>query len=101
MYRLRSCVYLSRGLQTRAMKYSQRPPFALLLAAHGERRANADNAGVARLAGNLAAAGVAKEVGFGFIKGSPSVDEAIRALSSRHVVVYPLFLADGYFTRVG
>ena len=75
-------------------------PFALILAAHGERRANADNAGVARLAGNLAAAGVAKEVGFGFIKGSPSIDEAIRALSSRHVVVYPLFLADGYFTRV-
>jgi sirohydrochlorin cobaltochelatase len=75
-------------------------PFALMLAAHGERRANADNAGVARLAGNLAAAGVAKEVGFGFIKGTPSVDQAIRALSSRHVIVYPLFLADGYFTHV-
>ena len=71
-----------------------------MLAAHGERRANAVNAGVARLAGNLAAAGVAKEVGFGFIKGSPSVDEAIRALSSCHVIVYPLFLAHGYFTRV-
>jgi sirohydrochlorin cobaltochelatase len=71
-----------------------------MLAAHGERRASADNAGVARLAENLAAAGVAEEVGFGFIKGTPSVDEAIRALSSCHVVVYPLFLADGYFTRV-
>ncbi len=71
-----------------------------MLVAHGERRANADNDGVARLAGNLAAAGVAKEVGFGFIKGSPSVDEAIRALSTRHIIVYPLFLADGYFTRV-
>jgi len=79
---------------------ARRRPFALLLAAHGERRADADNAGVARLAGRLVAADVAPEVGFGFIKGSPSVDEAIRALSSRDILVYPLFLADGYFTRV-
>lgn len=75
-------------------------PFALLLTAHGERRANADNHGVARLAGRLAAAAVSAEVGFGFIKGAPSIDEAIRALASCHIVVYPLFLADGYFTRV-
>jgi len=42
--------------------------FALLLAAHGERRANADNAGVEGLAGNLAAAGVAAKVGFGLAR---------------------------------
>jgi sirohydrochlorin ferrochelatase len=87
-------------LQTRATKYSERPPFALLLAAHGERREDTENASVARLAGNLAAAGVATEVGFGFIKGTPALDEAIRALSLPHIIVYPLFLADGYFTRV-
>src|SRR6267154_2459087 len=74
--------------------------FGLLLAAHGERRMDADNAGVARLARSLADKGVAVEIGFGFIKGSPPVDEAIGALSSRDVVVYPLFLSDGYFTRV-
>lgn len=73
-------------------------PFALLLAAHGERHADAANAGVARLARNLA--GVAAEVGFGFIKGSPAVDEAIQALSLRDILVYPLFLSDGYFTRI-
>jgi sirohydrochlorin ferrochelatase len=77
-----------------------RRPFGLLLAAHGERRADADNAGMVRLARSLADKGVATEIGFGFIKGSPTVDEAITALISRDVVVYPLFLSDGYFTRV-
>jgi sirohydrochlorin cobaltochelatase len=77
-----------------------RRPFGLLLAAHGERRIYADNAGVAQLARSLADKGVAAEIGFGFIKGSPTVDEAIAALLSRDVVVYPLFLSDGYFTRV-
>ena len=77
-----------------------RRSFGLLLAAHGERRTDADNAGVVRLAKSLADKGVAAEIGFGFLKGSPPVDEAIGALLSRDVVVYPLFLSDGYFTRV-
>ena len=75
-------------------------PFGLLLAAHGERRTDADNVGVSRLARSLADKGLAAEVGFGFIEGSPSVDDAIAALLSRDVDVYPLFLSDGYFTRV-
>ena len=79
---------------------SGRHSFGLLLAAHGERRTDADNAGVVRLARSLANKGVAAEIGFGFIKGSPSVEEAIGALLSRDIVVYPLFLSDGYFTRV-
>jgi sirohydrochlorin cobaltochelatase len=74
--------------------------FGLLLAAHGERRADADNAGVAWLARRLTAEGVAAEVAVGFIKGTPSVGDAIRALTPRDVIVYPLFLADGYFTRI-
>src|SRR5262249_53732054 len=77
-----------------------RSQFGLVLAAHGERRPDADNGAVVRLARNLADKGVAAEVGFGFIKGAPSVDKAIGTLSSRDVVVYPLFLSDGYFTRV-
>jgi len=79
---------------------SGRRSFGLLLASHGERRTDADNAGVVRLARSLADKGVAAEIGFGFIKGSPPVDEAIWALLSRDIVVYPLFLSDGYFTRV-
>jgi sirohydrochlorin cobaltochelatase len=77
-----------------------RPAFGLLLAAHGERRTDATNASVARLAASLAREGVAAEIGIGFIKGTPTVDEAINALSARHIVVYPMFLSDGYFTRV-
>jgi sirohydrochlorin ferrochelatase len=77
-----------------------RRPFGLLLAAHGERRTDADNVGMARLARSLADKGVAAEIGFGFIKGSPSVDDAIGTLLSSDIVVYPLFLSDGYFTRV-
>jgi sirohydrochlorin cobaltochelatase len=77
-----------------------RRPFGLLLAAHGERRTDADNAGVMRLARSLSDKGLAAEIGFGFIKGSPPVDEAIGTLLSRNIVVYPLFLSDGYFTRV-
>ena len=79
---------------------SPRRPFGLLLAAHGERHADADNAGVAWLARRLTTEGVAAEVVAGFIKGTPSVGEAIRALTPRDVIVYPLFLANGYFTRV-
>ena len=77
-----------------------RCPFGLLLAAHGERRTDADNAAVARLARSLADKGVAAEIGFGFTKGSPTVDDAIGTLLSSDIVVYPLFLSDGYFTRV-
>jgi sirohydrochlorin ferrochelatase len=75
------------------------PPFGLLLVAHGERRDGAGNEGVARLALDLARRGVAAEVGVGFIKGTPSVAETLSGFAMDDVVVYPLFLADGYFTR--
>jgi sirohydrochlorin ferrochelatase len=75
-------------------------PFAVLLAAHGERRDGAGNEGVARLAGDLAARDLAAEIGVGFIKGVPGIAETLRAFASRDVLVYPLFLADGYFNRV-
>jgi hypothetical protein len=57
--------------------------FGLLLAAHGERRAEADNHGIAHLAKRLADRGVADEVGFGFIKGEPSIGDAVARISSR------------------
>lgn len=80
---------------------SELPPrFALLIAAHGERRDGAGNDGVAALAADLARRGVADEVSVGFIKGVPAIDEAVRAFAAAEVLVYPLFLADGYFNRV-
>jgi sirohydrochlorin cobaltochelatase len=55
---------------------------------------------VARLAAAVAARHVVDEVGIGFLKGAPAIGETMRAFSARRIVVYPLFLADGYFTRV-
>jgi sirohydrochlorin cobaltochelatase len=74
--------------------------FALLLAAHGERRDGAGNESVAALAADLMRRNVAREVGIGFIKGVPSIAETLRAIASPTVLVYPLFLSDGYFNRV-
>lgn len=73
--------------------------FALLLAAHGERRDGADNEGALQLAATLAARETAAAVAVGFLKGSPSIAEAVQRLSGYDLLVYPLFLADGYFTR--
>jgi sirohydrochlorin cobaltochelatase len=72
----------------------------LLIAAHGERRVGAVNEGVARLAADLMRRNLAEEIGIGFIKGMPRIDEALRAFASGSVLVYPLFLSDGYFNRV-
>ena len=74
-------------------------PVALLLAAHGERSSGAANAGVAQLAATLHGRAVAPEVAIGFIKGEPTITESVRALHADEIVVYPLFLSDGYFTR--
>jgi sirohydrochlorin ferrochelatase len=79
------------------------PEFSLLLAAHGERgEAGGEegaNASVFRLADELRARGVAAEVRCGFIKGQPTVGDALTPFAAPEIVVYPLFLADGYFTR--
>lgn len=39
------------------------------------------------------------EVSYGLIKGTPSIGAALGCLQARDVLVYPLFLADGYFAR--
>ncbi|MEZ5785619.1 MAG: CbiX/SirB N-terminal domain-containing protein [Xanthobacteraceae bacterium] len=73
--------------------------FALLLAAHGERRPGAANDGALQLAAALAERAAASAVAVGFLKGSPSIAESVQRLSSYDLLVYPLFLSDGYFTR--
>ena len=72
---------------------------ALLLVAHGERSSGAANAGVVQLAATLRGRAVAPEVAIGFIKGEPTITESVHALRADEIVVYPLFLSDGYFTR--
>jgi sirohydrochlorin ferrochelatase len=73
---------------------------ALLLAAHGERRAGSANDGLSRLAARLRARRLAGATGFGLVKGAPSIGEAVRACDAGELIVYPLFLSDGYFARV-
>lgn len=70
---------------------------ALLLAAHGE--SGGDNARTWRLAEALSRRPDFPQVGVGFIKGTPSIGEAMRELAPQTVLVYPLFAAQGYFTR--
>ena len=72
----------------------------VLLAAHGERGGGADNASVERLAAALSVRNVAAEVGFGFIKGTPTISQAVRAFTAPRLIVYPMFFSDGYFTGV-
>jgi sirohydrochlorin cobaltochelatase len=74
--------------------------FGLLLAAHGERGATAENSGMVKLAAFLRKRAIASQVAYGFIKGSPTIAEAMRTFGPNEVVVYPLFMSDGYFTRV-
>ncbi|BAM92779.1 conserved hypothetical protein [Bradyrhizobium oligotrophicum S58] len=72
---------------------------ALLLAAHGERREGAGNDGVWRIAQALSARGLVSEVGVGFISGEPGIEAALRRLTAHRVIVYPLFVSSGYFSR--
>jgi sirohydrochlorin ferrochelatase len=74
-------------------------PSALVIAAHGERGSRAANAALARLAADLGARSIAHEVSYGLIKGSPSIDAVVARLAAPQVLVYPLFLAHGYFAR--
>ena len=75
---------------------------ALLIAAHGERGgegAGANNQAPFRIARGLSARGLTSEVAVGFIRGEPSIKDALGTLTAPNIIVYPLFVANGYFTR--
>ncbi|GIK80406.1 MAG: hypothetical protein KJZ73_06705 [Pseudorhodoplanes sp.] len=74
--------------------------FSLLVAAHGERIAHAYNDNVKRLAANLAARATFSELRFGFLSGEPEMEDALLAFRSPSVLVYPLFMSDGYFAQI-
>lgn len=72
---------------------------ALLLAAHGERRPDAGNEGVLRIAQGVSDRGLVSEVAVGFINGVPAIKDALDTIAARRIIVYPLFASSGYFTR--
>lgn len=51
-----------------------------------------------RLAIALRSRGLADEIAYGFLKGTPDISQAMKALAAPSIVVYPLFFSDGYFT---
>ncbi len=72
---------------------------SLLLAAHGERMPGAQNQSVFRIARALAERDLVSEISVGFIKGVPTIRDALHALTAPRLIVYPLFASSGYFTR--
>ena len=76
-------------------------PFGLLVAAHGGRHLDRHSNGkIIQLAQNASARLGGVPVGVGYINGAPPIDAAIAALGMAHVIVYPLFMADGHFLRI-
>jgi sirohydrochlorin ferrochelatase len=72
---------------------------AVLVAAHGERTPGAQNENARRVTQALSDRGIVAEVRVGFISGKPSIAEALAALTSPRIMVYPLFASSGYFSR--
>ncbi|MCC6888720.1 MAG: hypothetical protein IT536_09315 [Hyphomicrobiales bacterium] len=76
------------------------PAFGLLLAAHGSRGKAASNSNFEALADALRRRNIAAGLQVGYLKGEPSIAAAVRRLTPRDILVYPLLLSDGYFARV-
>jgi sirohydrochlorin ferrochelatase len=75
---------------------------AVVLAAHGDRGAGHTNAALLRHRAALQASGRFALVAAGVLKGDPSLELALAeaaASGASRVVVYPFFMADGYFVK--
>jgi sirohydrochlorin ferrochelatase len=72
----------------------------LLLLAHGERLDGQTNEAVNLVISTLRERRVAAKLGVGFLGASPSIEEAVQRLTAPRLLVYPLFMADGYFLRI-
>ncbi len=72
----------------------------LLLLAHGERLDGQANEAVNLMVSTLRERKAAAEVGVGFLGASPSIEETVQRLTAQRLLVYPLFMAEGYFLRI-
>jgi sirohydrochlorin cobaltochelatase len=75
------------------------PTQGLLLVGHGSHYSAESSAPVYRHAARIRGSGVFHEVREAFWKEEPSLRDALALMESDEVVVVPLFLAEGYFTR--
>jgi sirohydrochlorin cobaltochelatase len=86
--------------RNRALSARKKPvQVAVLVAAHGERTPGAQNENARRVVQALSASDLVAEIGVGFISGKPSIADALAALKSPRIIVYPLFASSGYFSR--
>ena len=69
----------------------------VLIVAHGERGGNLNNARLLELADEVRQRLGNVEVEAGVLRGSPSIADAWANMSSDERVIYPFFMADGFF----
>ena len=76
--------------------------FAAVLVAHGDRGGPSPNAALHAQAEAVGALIAPDRIFPGLLKGEPALENALAdaaAFGARRIVVYPLFMADGYFMR--
>lgn len=75
---------------------------AVILAAHGDRGGASPNATLLGHCERLDRCATFHSVSAGLLRGEPSLEDAIRAAvdgGAKALVVYPMFMAEGYFTQ--
>lgn len=75
---------------------------AVILAAHGDRGGETPNATLLSHCQALGATGGFRIVLAGILRGEPTLEDAVRAAlqsGAPCIAVFPMFMADGYFTR--
>jgi sirohydrochlorin ferrochelatase len=72
---------------------------ALLIAAHGEVGGRAQNMALRALSEAVRARLADVPVAYGVLNGEPAIEAALERLSGHRILVYPLFLSDGYYVE--
>ena len=78
-----------------------RHDLAVILAAHGDRGGEDPNASLRRHCSALATEGGYHSVAAGILRGEPSLEDSVLtaiASGAKSIAVYPMFMAEGYFT---
>lgn len=104
---VRAIVEEALALASAARPVRVRAPVALseiavILAAHGDRGGDDPNATLFRHCAALRANGTFHSVSAGILRGEPVLEDAVRAAvasGATCLAVYPMFMAEGYFTR--
>lgn len=72
---------------------------ALLVVAHGDRGGLGGNLLAERIAERMAVRCSEDKVALAYIRGGPSISEALKGLKAQRIRVYPLFMSNGYYVK--